>query len=118
MPTRLEAISHHLGDNPSGSTHRFVLLVPSRLHWFEGHFVGNPILAAAVQLREIIALAGATWQDTTHLRRMTRLKFRRPIRPGQLIEVHLQRTEGSHRVSFEIDCEGFRCASGMLEFGA
>ena len=56
---------------------------PGGLAFFRGHFDGFPILAGVVQLNEIVMReARACWPEHRHLRRVTALKFRRPIGPG------------------------------------
>ncbi len=95
--------------------HRFAVRVPAGLRWFEGHFEGNPVLPAMVQLREAMFLVAAIWPDLAGLRRISRAKFRRPIRPADALELVLRRTVGTPRVQFEYLRGGEACSGGVLE---
>ncbi|HXU06608.1 MAG TPA: AMP-binding protein [Polyangia bacterium] len=73
------------------------LTVPADWHFFRGHFDYFPILAGIVQLNEIVMRElRACWPEHRHLRRVTGLKFRKPIGPGDALELELVRTP--HRV--------------------
>ena len=115
-PTRLELVSHE--GQAGADVHEFALHVPPSLRWFRGHFDGNPVLPAVVQVREALFLAAIGWPELAGLRRCTRLKFRRPIRPGDAIQVRLSRVSGRDKIAFEFERRGQSCSSGTLEFGA
>ncbi len=53
---------------------------------FAGHFPGNPVLPGVVLLDLILAAAGIT-----AIAGITRLKFLRPVRPGETITYRLER---------------------------
>jgi 3-hydroxymyristoyl/3-hydroxydecanoyl-(acyl carrier protein) dehydratase len=90
--------------------------VPSDLEFFRGHFPGEPILAGIVQLDLLVLRQVAeTWPLLTRLARITRLRFRRPIRPGEDLVLTLVRTAPA-RVDFTIACHGASCAAGTLHF--
>ena len=91
--------------------------VPADLRWFRGHFEGNPVLPAVVQLLEALRLTTATWPDLAGLRRITRAKFRAPIRPSDDLRLGLTRARGAGKVAFEYRRGPEVCSSGTLEFG-
>jgi 3-hydroxymyristoyl/3-hydroxydecanoyl-(acyl carrier protein) dehydratase len=94
----------------------FDVHVPSDLEFFRGHFPGQPILAGIVQLDALVLRQVAeTWPGLTRLARITRLRFRRPIRPGEDIVLSLVRTAPA-RVDFTIACRDAPCAAGTLHF--
>jgi 3-hydroxymyristoyl/3-hydroxydecanoyl-(acyl carrier protein) dehydratase len=94
----------------------FDVHVPSDLEFFRGHFPGQPILAGIVQLDVLVLRQVAeTWPGLTQLARITRLRFRRPILPGEDLVLSLVRTAPS-RVDFTIACRGASCAAGTLHF--
>jgi hypothetical protein len=94
----------------------FDVHVPADLSYFRGHFPGDPLLPGVVQLDVLVlAQARASWPGLEHLARVTRLRFRRPIRPGDDVELSLSHPAPS-RVVFEISCGGEPCSSGVLHF--
>jgi 3-hydroxymyristoyl/3-hydroxydecanoyl-(acyl carrier protein) dehydratase len=100
----------------TGTRAVFDVHVPRDLTHFEGHFPGSPILAAVVQLDVLVLRQIAdTWPALNRVARMTRLRFRVPIRPGDDLELTLER-ETPTRVRFEIACRGEACSSGLLHF--
>lgn len=105
---------------PSGDgTVRFRAVVPPDLVFLRGHFEGQPILPAVVQVVGL-ALEGSAreWPDLVRVRRLSRLKFRRPIGPGAALEVVLRRSDGEPRVDFVIREGEETCSSGTLGFGS
>jgi len=105
---------------PDGAELRtLVVRVPEDLLYFKGHFPEVPILAAVAQLQKLVLeQAKAAWPDLGALRRLTRLKFRRPIAPGEVLVLELKRAPGSLDVAFELTHEGQPCSHGTLGFDA
>lgn len=91
--------------------------VPRDLPYFRGHFPGVPILPGVAEIHDFV-LPGiaAAFPDLFALRRIERLKFHRPIGPGDEIELFIEREHGQSAVRFEITRAGERCASGVLIF--
>lgn len=100
-----------------GHTQRYRLRFPANMLYFEGHFDGDPLIAAVVQL-DVVLLERVErlWPDLGHLTTASRLKFKTPIRPEDEVTVQLHRPDGVPRVQFTIDKEGEVCASGTLKF--
>lgn len=94
------------------------LVAPRELAWFRGHFDGNPILAAVVQMREVTAWLAATWPDLGAPTLMKKLKFKSPIRPEQEIVLRLSRRSGAREVVFSLSRGGAVCSSGTLELAS
>ncbi len=115
--TRLTPGVHERRDDGELEIHELVLEVPSGLRWFQGHFDGNPVLAAVVQLHEVLRHTATIWPDLTALRRVTGAKFRRPIRPLDSLRLRLERTPGSAKARFTFVRGEETCSSGVLEFG-
>ncbi len=102
---------------PIAPTERwFELSIPPDTAWLSGHFPDAPVLPAVAQLDAIVLPACASaWAELGAPRRMERLKFRKPIGPGDRLELHLVRVEAA-RVGFELHRGAELCASGVVDF--
>ncbi len=99
----------------SASTVRYDIEVSADLCCFKGHFEGDPILPGIFQARNLVFhKAREAWPTLGRITRISRLKFRRPIRPKERLNVYLKR-EGK-RVLFEICSADQVCSSGCLWF--
>ncbi len=99
-----------------GAPGLFDVHVPEDLPYFRGHFPGDPVLAGIVQLEELVlARVRAMWSEPVRLAKVTRLRFRRPIRPGDDLELTIAH-EAPTRVAFAIACRGVPCSAGTLHF--
>ena len=99
--------------------HEVELVVPKGLRYFQGHFDGYPILSGVVILNQIVLPEGRrVWPELRHLRGVSRLKFRRPIRPGAVLCLRLQRHPSELAYEFDVRSEGESYNSGTLTFGA
>ncbi len=107
----------NLFDDPTAPEQRTIALtIPADWHFFRGHFEDFPILAGVVQLNEIVMReVRACWPEHRHLRRVTGLKFRKPIGPGDALELELVRTP-PHKVAFELRRGTAVASSGTFEF--
>ena len=115
-PTRLAVLSRDSRREGRTEILRLSLRVPPDLRWLRGHFDGQPILAAVVQLLEVQWHVREIWPDLAAPRRITRAKFRRPIRPGDRLLLRLRRTGGRGQASFEYLRHDEVCSSGTMVF--
>jgi 3-hydroxymyristoyl/3-hydroxydecanoyl-(acyl carrier protein) dehydratase len=93
----------------------YVIDITPDLWCFQGHFANQPILPGVYQVRNLVLQrARSTWPDLQHLVRVSRLKFKRPIRPGERLQVKLELAD--RRVAFEIFSGDALCSSGWLWF--
>jgi acyl-CoA synthetase (AMP-forming)/AMP-acid ligase II len=108
-----------LFDGPALPEQRTIALtIPPDWHFFRGHFDDLPILAGVVQLNEIVMReVRACWPEHRHLRRVTGLKFRKPIGPGDALELELIRTPPD-KVAFQLRRGDEVASSGTFEFVA
>jgi acyl-coenzyme A synthetase/AMP-(fatty) acid ligase len=104
-------------DDPAAPEQRTIALtIPPDWHFFRGHFDDFPILAGVVQLNEIVMRElRACWPEHRRLRRVTALKFRKPIVPGDVLELALVRTPPA-KVAFELRRGTAVASSGTFEF--
>jgi acyl-coenzyme A synthetase/AMP-(fatty) acid ligase len=89
--------------------------IPEDYAWFEGHFEGFPLLAGAVQLKELILPTVArAFPELGVVTSMSRIKFNGRIGPGDKVTVRVARKQQPGRIRFEIRKENGICAVGML----
>jgi len=119
-PRDLEFSSHpeQREDEDAGiSACRIEVRVPENLFYFKGHFPGRPVLPGVAQLERIVLYqVGKLWPDLGQPRRVERIKFRRPIEPGDVLLLDLDHEVENRRVSYSIRRSDEICASGVLLF--
>ncbi len=57
--------------------------------WFSGHFPENPILPGIAQLKMVADLISKSVEGNMYLRGVTRVKFRKIVRPGEILDIHV-----------------------------
>jgi 3-hydroxymyristoyl/3-hydroxydecanoyl-(acyl carrier protein) dehydratase len=94
------------------------VLVPHDLLYLRGHFEGDPIVPAIAILERLVRYhARECWPELDRLIQIRQLKFRRPVRPGDSLRLHLERRSES-RVAFRLDRGAERCSTGILQYEA
>lgn len=92
--------------------------VPSHLGFFRGHFDGDPILPGVVQLQRLaLREARLRWPELGAVVRLSRVKFKRPIRPGEELVLSLSRKR-PELVEMSLRCGDEVASSGLLHFGS
>jgi acyl-CoA synthetase (AMP-forming)/AMP-acid ligase II len=105
-----ELAADRRGDNAQ----RFEVKIDPGLRWFRGHFAGFPLLPGVVQLEVIVAAQiRRSWPELGAVRRLSQLKFRKPIRPGDELVLELARSGSS--VDYTLSLGADICSSGTLE---
>lgn len=103
----------------SQSPPHFRWRVPTNLAYFRGHFPGLPILPGVAEIHDfVLPGVAASFPDLVALRRIQRLKFHRPISPGDEIELFIERENGQPVIRFQIVRGGEPCASGVLIYAS
>lgn len=87
--------------------------IPHELVFFRGHFESFTLLPGAVLVERVVwPVVKARYPEVGALRGLRRLRFRRPVLPGQRLTVRCSREGG--RVSFDVTCAQAPVASGFL----
>ena len=95
---------------------RVRVVVPAESGFFRGHFDGQPILPGVVQLQHVaLAATRLRFPELSQLARVSRVKFKRLISPGETLTLTLTR-KGAASVVFSIEANGEPSASGILHF--
>ncbi len=82
--------------------------------WFSGHFPDNPILPGIAQLHMVADVIALATQKDLYIHRLTRVKFKKLVRPGQQLEIRTMATDTNGLYSFRITHEAQDVCSGMM----
>ena len=98
---------------------RVDVTLPPEWDGFDGHFEGYPVLAGALQLKELVLpVVARAFPELGSVLSMSRVKFSGRIVPEDALTVSLEREGEPLRVRFEIRRRGVLCSSGTLGFSA
>lgn len=99
----------------TGEQGSFAVRIPPDLLYLQGHFPGYPLLPGIAQLLALVLdRTHALWPEFGQPRRVTRLKFKHGIFPGDDLEVRLERR--ADEVRFELHRGPLMCTCGALIF--
>jgi len=82
--------------------------------WFSGHFPDDPILPGIAQLKMVVDLISASRLDVTHLTGLSRVKFRKIVRPDEKLDIQVTRTGKEDQYIFKITSGGEEVCSGRM----
>ncbi len=100
----------HLSDTEA----ELALDLDGSLVWFQGHFPGRPILPGVAQIHLSRLFAERLWQMRPGSSHVARVKFRRLIRPGDRVHLHLLRDLGQATISFRFENGGLPASEGVI----
>ena len=84
--------------------------------WFSGHFPDNPILPGIAQLKMVADIIAASREDDAHMTGLSRIKFRKIVRPGELLDIHATVSLSENQYAFRITSSTEEVCSGMMLF--
>ncbi len=89
-------------------------MVDGQSPWFDGHFPGDPIFPGIAQLQMVCDLIADELQVPLQLVRLSRVKFKKIIRPGEILDMHATCGNKENLYTFTIMSEGQEACSGMI----
>ncbi len=85
-----------------------------RSPWFSGHFPDNPILPGIAQLKMVADIIGASRKEDLRMAGLSRVKFRKIVRPGELLDIHATPGKLKDQYAFRITSSNEEVCSGMM----
>ncbi len=98
----------------SAETARIVFRLDAGLSFFDGHFPGSPILPGVAQVHLAVRLAEDVWGFLPDRFDLSRVKFRKPLHPGDEIEACLTRDLANARLGFALMVGGAPASDGQV----
>lgn len=102
-------------DEVDAAVAEFEVYVPRDLYSLRGHFRGAPIVPGVAQLELARSAAATRWPALGQLRTVRRLKYLRPLRPGEHLRLVLER-RAQGRVDFRLLAGAESVSVGSLNF--
>lgn len=81
--------------------------------WFEGHFPGQPVLAGIAQVHIATLWSERLWGWRPSGGSLSQVKFRRILRPGDVVLLRLQRVP--HRLKYSYQLDDVIASEGTIE---
>src|SRR5258705_10288982 len=95
--------------------HRFAVAVPEGCSLFAGHFPGQPILPGISHLALAQWALGDILGKEVALAAVPSLKLRRPVVPGNLLELRIAIPGEEGVARFEARCGGASASQGVIQ---
>lgn len=84
--------------------------------WFAGHFPEDPILPGIAQLNMVGDLIALLRKDDTRMKGLSRVKFRKIVRPGEVLDIRVEQSNIEKQYTFHIARDNEYICSGMMFF--
>lgn len=88
--------------------------IPADSSWFSGHFPGKPILPGIAQLEMVVRLISESTRIPLRLTGLHRVKFRKIVRPGDLLDIRVIPGSADDQYLFRITGNGEDVCSGSM----
>jgi 3-hydroxymyristoyl/3-hydroxydecanoyl-(acyl carrier protein) dehydratase len=82
--------------------------------WFSGHFPGEPIFPGIAQLDLVAEVISEFNSNDLWIKSLSRIKFKKLIRPGDLLTVRVVDEKGQNSYSFSITVAGQQACTGVM----
>jgi len=102
------------GSRVDGSSAELDLVVPTDLTYFDGHFVGAPVVAGVVQVKWAIDLASRYLGATGQFAGFEALKFQKVMQPEQTVVLTLRWAAADGKLHFSYTSGAARFGSGRV----
>jgi 3-hydroxymyristoyl/3-hydroxydecanoyl-(acyl carrier protein) dehydratase len=86
--------------------------------WFSGHFPDDPILPGIAQLKMVADLIAISRKDASYMTGLSRIKFRKIVRPGEPLDIHATHGKIQNQYAFRISSSDKEICSGMMFFAS
>ncbi len=87
-----------------------------RSPWFSGHFPDDPILPGIAQLKMVADLIATSGTGDLSMAGLGRIKFRKIVRPGDLLDIEITCGDKKDQYNFKITCGDDDVCSGWMFF--
>jgi 3-hydroxymyristoyl/3-hydroxydecanoyl-(acyl carrier protein) dehydratase len=84
--------------------------------WFSGHFPDDPILPGIAQLKMVADLVTKSGEGILCMTGMSRVKFRKIVRPGDMLDIKVTRGDKKGQYIFKITSRDEDVCSGWMFF--
>ena len=84
--------------------------------WFSGHFPDDPILPGIAQLKMVADLVTSSTEDTLRMTGVSRVKFRKIVRPEEVLDIHVTCGNKAEQYTFKITSGSDDVCSGWMYF--
>lgn len=92
-------------------------MVSSNEEYFQGHFPENPLMPGVLLVQTMIEACQLLSESPIHLSKMSKVKFRKMVKPGASLLVKVERKESqSLKFSGKVMLEDKVACSAELEF--
>ena len=105
-----------LSAHREGESATIEITVSPGLHWFGGHFPGQPVLPGVVQTHWAALLASAIFNQPDEFSGLTRLKFKAPLLPDQTVFLQLTHSPARRLINYRYHSSDTDFSSGTLHF--
>jgi len=82
--------------------------------WFSGHFPGDPVLPGIAQLKMVADIVARALAQDLVLVELTRIKFKKLIRPGEILDICARAGNNENTYTFRISSKQEDVCSGTL----